>query len=319
MKTLLALLLVAACSPHLSLSDTAQDVTTVDDAASGGGTSGTGPRSASITAAAGDLLVAFASVSANSQAAPTMTDSNGGTYSLVGRAAWQTSNNMLCFVRDSLLPNAIPTTLTLNTDTNTAGEIVILAYTGISRAGSAAIKQFASQANQPANATPSVTFAAPVTVGDAVVASVASSDTATQEPNGWSERKDVHQATPTTALEVATKNKLTGATITYGAFESFGYAAMGLELDASAISPPVDAGVADAPLIADAVIDGSPTRRPSTRRPSTRPPTRPAQMPRPTPGRSASLTASSLRSMATGRHRRRSPRTRRARAARSCS
>lgn len=254
----LSIALLAACSAPTSLDTAIEEISSFDTSAAGGGTSGTGPRSASITAATGDLLVAFASVSANSQAAPTLTDNNGGTYTLVGRAAWQATNNMFCFVRNSLLPNASATTLTLNTDTNTAGEIVIVAYTGMTRVGANAIKQFAFEANQPADATPAVTFTLPVTTGDSVIGSVASSDTATQEPDGWTERKDVHQATPTTALEVATKSKLTGSTITYGAFESFGYAVMGVELNTSSGSPPIDAGEVDAPIVADAsAIDAS--------------------------------------------------------------
>ena len=149
------------------------------------------------------------------------------------------------------------TTLTLNTDTNTAGELVILAYSGMSRTGSSAVRQFAFHANQPANATPSITFAASVLSGNPTVTAVASSDTATQEPVGWTEKKDVSQSSPTTALEVAAKNNnFTGTTITYGAYESYNYAVMGVELDTSSNNPPVDAGV-DAVVVDASSVDAS--------------------------------------------------------------
>jgi hypothetical protein len=266
MKTLLTtLLLLAACSPRLSLSDTEEAVTTYYTSSSGGGTSGSGDRTASISVASGDLIVAFASVSGNTQVSPTMTDNDGGTYALVGQALWDGSaNNMLCFVRNSLSP-AGKVTLTLGTDTNTAGEIVIIAYSGMTRTGAAAIKQITSLANQATSTTPSASFANPVTSGDQLLAAVASGDKYTDEPGGWNEHENVSQSTPTTALEVTSgETGFTGTTVTYGSSETSGYAMMVVELDASMSGPPADAGVVadaprvvDAPFVVDAVIDGA--------------------------------------------------------------
>lgn len=261
MKSLLLVLLFSACSPpQLSLSNAEEAVTAYYTSSSGGSTSGSGNRTASIAAATGDLLVAFASVSGNTQASPTMTDNKGGTYALVGQALWGGSaDNMLCFVRNGLTTSAGNTTLTLDAGANTAGEIVILAYSGMARTGAAAVKQLTADANQATSTTPSIAFASPVTSGNQLLAAVASSDKYTDEPAGWNERENVYQSTPTTALEVTSgASGFTGTTVTYGSPETSGYAAMVLELDASASGPPADAGViADAPRIIDAVADGS--------------------------------------------------------------
>lgn len=268
MKASLLVLLLSACSPpsSLSLSGTEEAITTYYTSSSGGGTSGSGNRTASIAAATGDLLVAFASVSGNTQTSPTMTDNKGGTYALVGQALWDGSaNNMLCFVRNSLTTSAGNTTLTLDTNTNTAGELVIVAYSGMTRTGASAVKQITATANQATSTTPSVAYANPVTSGDQLLAAVASSDKYTDEPADWNERENVYQSTPTTALEVTSgASGFTGTTVTYGSPETSGYAAMAVELDASVSGPPVDAGVAvdaphivDAPRMIDAVIDGS--------------------------------------------------------------
>lgn len=254
----LLILAAASCSAP-DTSEITSDVVTLATSAAGGGTTGTGARSASITTGAGDLLVACASVSANGQAAPTMTDSAGGTYALLGRAAWQTTNNMVCYAREALLPGT-SATLTLNTDTNTAGEIVILSFAGMSRTGAAAVRQFTSKANQPAGSLGSVTFASSALTTNTTVVAIASGDISgvgTAPPSGWTERKDVHQSTPTTALEVATRaSGFIGTTITFGGTQDTEYAVMGLELDTSAASPPVDAGV-DAPHV-DAAPDAPP-------------------------------------------------------------
>lgn len=256
MKALLTtLLLLSACSPHLSLSDTEEAVTTYYTSSSGGSTSGSGNRTASIAAATGDLIVAFASVSGNTQTSPTMADNKGGTYALVGQALWDGSaNNMLCFVRNSLTTSAGNTTLTLSTDTNTAGEIVIVAYSGMTRTGTSAVKQVTADANQATSTTPSIAFANPVTSGNQLLAAVASSDKYTDEPDDWNERENVYQSTPTTALEVTSgASGFTGTAVTYGSPETSGYAAMVVELDASVSGPPADAGViVDAPRMIDA-------------------------------------------------------------------
>lgn len=253
------LVLMAACSAP-DLSSETSDVVAYSTSAAGGGTTGTGSRSATITPTAGSLLVAFASMSANSQAAPTMSDTAGGSWALIGRGAWG-ANDAFCYVRNALTP-AGAETVTLTTDTNTAGEIELLAYTGMTRTGAAAVRQLALSPNGTAGGIPAVTFPAPVLTTNPTIAAVASGDTATQQPVGWTERRDAAQTSPTTALEVATRaSGFSGTTITWGATEDTVNAAFGLELDTSSSGPPADAGVDARPLDArpiDAAADATP-------------------------------------------------------------
>ena len=260
MKKLLILIALAACSHFPDTSEISSNAT-YTSIGYGGGTSGTGDRSATFSPAANTLLVAFASVSGNTQTAPTMTDNQGGTYTLVGQAYWSGgSNNMFAFVRDSLVATKISTKLTLDTDTNTAGEIEILAFTGMTKTGAAAVRQIYGAGNQTPMTEPTVFFTSNVNSSDPTITAVASADVSglgSVPATGWSERKDTYQSSPTTGLETATKDSgFSGSTITYAATTDTSYAVMGIELDTSTGSPPpVDAGVDSA--IADASHDAS--------------------------------------------------------------
>ena len=218
----------------------------------------------SITPAVNTLLVAFASVSANTQTAPTMTDNQGGTYTLVGQAYWLSSaDNMFAFVRNTLVTTSTATVITLDTNTNTAAEIEVVAFAGMTRTGAAAVKQFTSHGNNTAVTVPVLTFSSNVTTTDATIVAVASGDNNAAPPSGWNERKDASQSSPVTCLETATRNSgFTGTTITYGGTQDTSYAEMALELDNSVSSPPVDAGVDS--MVADAsVVDAAPDATPA--------------------------------------------------------
>jgi hypothetical protein len=233
-KFVLLASLALACTQPAATSDYEQLATTASSAA-GGSTSGTGDRTVSITPQVQQLLVVFASVSGNTQAAPTMTDNKGGTYTLVAQASWNGgADNSFAYVRDTLATARVAHTIKLDTDTNTAGELAVIAVTDMSRTGAAAVKQVATAADQSASTTPAITFANATLSANPVVGAIASGDQTTTPPTGWSEKRDASQLTPTTALEVATKD--TGhasASVTWGATQSTGYAAIALELDTS--------------------------------------------------------------------------------------
>jgi len=131
-------------------------VTTYRTIAAGGGTSGTGNRTAAITGAVGDLLVVFASLSANTGASVTVTDNQGGVYEQIGSAAlWGTSaNSLVAFVRATLVSSAVSHTVTVNSGSNTAGQISIVACSSSNRAGISAIRSYGSQSNGAASSTP---------------------------------------------------------------------------------------------------------------------------------------------------------------------
>jgi hypothetical protein len=216
----------------------------------GGGTSSTGDRAVTFTPAVGDHITVWCSVSGNTQAAPTMSDNNGGAYSLVMRAAWNASaDNMLCFVRTAAMPNTTSTTITLDTDTNTAGELVWIAYSGMTRFGASSIRSSGSQANQASGGTPTPVLNQSALTANPTIAAVASGDTTTTPNASWTERQDVSQSTPTTAIEVCTRDSgFTGTSIAFGATQSTVFASMAVELDSSL---PVAAGDLTATQAAD--------------------------------------------------------------------
>jgi hypothetical protein len=218
----------------------------VSSSAAGGGTSGSGDRGVSITPAAGTLLVACASLSGNAEAAPPLTDDQGGSYALARRAPWGGgANNLLCYVREQLIASAVATRLTLDTTANTAGELAVIAYAGVQRTGATAIRQVASAEDRGASTAPSVTLPAAAAATNPTLFAVASGDTTTSPPAGWTERHDASQSSPMTALEIATRDGgFTGAALASPAAQSTGYAAIAIELDAEPIAeaPPPDGG-----------------------------------------------------------------------------
>lgn len=205
--------------------------------AAGGGTSGTSNRTATITPAVGDLFVVFCNASGNTNSAPTCSDNNGGTYSLVGTAAKNSSADMMsCFVRDSLLPNTTSTVVTVATGSNTAAEIVIVAVSGMAKSSSGAVRQSGKQANQAASTTPAPALPASALTVNVTLGAVGNTTTpATMtSPSGWTERQDVGQSTPSTGLEVVSRDSgFTGTTVTWGSTSGSAYASFVVELDGS--------------------------------------------------------------------------------------
>ena len=229
----------------------------------GGGSGGTGNRSVTVTTAvSGSLLVAFVSESANLNTTQTMSDDHAdglGAWTRIGTALWGSSlNNSAVFVRNSLLGSTDTSfVVTCESGSNTAGEIVVVEITGMSLAGSSAIRSSGSQADQASGTTPAPALNQSALTGNVTLAAVMSGDTTTSEASGWTERQDVSQANPTTALEVCTRDSgFTGTTITFGATCATTFAAWAIELDGS--SPQAVTGA----TIASGVALNAPTVAP---------------------------------------------------------
>lgn len=205
--------------------------------AAGGGTSGTTNRTVTITPAVGDLLICFAALSGNTGWSPTMTDDNPSSagWALVGVCRWSASANLMaCWVRKALMANTTSTIITAVTGSNTAGELVVVAYSGMTRVGINAIRQWGGQENQAASGTPTPALPFACITGNPTLWAVASGDTTTSPNASWTERQDVSQATPTTALEVATRDSgFTGTSVAAAATQSTVFASMLVELDSS--------------------------------------------------------------------------------------
>ena len=178
----------------------------------GGGTSSTGNRTSTISAVAGDLLFVIVKWSANSATNPTCTDDQSGTYSLVLTALDNASANIMAiFVRNQTVASTATITLApvVGSGTNTAGEIVTLAYSNSLLFGSAAVRASGKQENQTTG-VPTPALGSACWTGNPtfqVAGSSAASGTLTAVPNAsWTERQDAQQSTPSTALEVATRD-----------------------------------------------------------------------------------------------------------------
>jgi hypothetical protein len=206
----------------------------------GGGTSGTGNRSVTVTTAvSGSLLVAFVSLSANTGTTPTMSDDHAdglGTWTRIGTALWGSSlNNSAVFVRDALLGSTDTSfVVTCASGSNSAGEIAVVEITGMSRAGSSAIRSSGSQADQASGTTPAPVLNQSALTENVTLASVMSGDTTTIAPADWIARVEAGQSNPTTMVEVCTRDSgFTGTTITFGATQGTTFASWAIELDGS--------------------------------------------------------------------------------------
>lgn len=205
--------------------------------AAGGDTAGTTDRFVTITPAVGDLLVVFCSVRANVNTTPTASDNQGGTYTLVQAAEFGTNQHTLsAFVADQLVASAVSTTITVATGSNTSGNVVAVAVSGMSKTGSAAILQSGKDENNAAGATPAVTFGSAVNTSNVTLGAVGNTNNpATMTPpTSWTERQDIGQPTSNVGLEVVTRDSgFTGTTITWGSTSTVVSAAIAIELDGS--------------------------------------------------------------------------------------
>jgi hypothetical protein len=207
----------------------------------GGGTSGTGNRTVTITPAVGDLFVVFCNVSVNTNGTPTCSDGNGGTYSLLKSVGYNSSANTASFfVRNTLLINTTSTVITVETGSNTSGSVVVYALSGSSRTGQDAIVQTASQSNQAAGTTPAPTFFAAAQTSNMTLGGInnLSNPAALTPPTSWTEDQDVGQATPAEGLETVSRaSGFTGTTITWGGTSPTAFASLICEINASATPP----------------------------------------------------------------------------------
>lgn len=204
--------------------------------AAGGSTSGTGNRTGTIVPVIGDLLIVYCFVSTNTNDTPTCSDNNGsGSYFRVDVASVviATVNHRLSiFIRNALMVNTTSTVVTVATGSNTSGAVHVHAISGMVRVGANAVRGKGIQVNEAAGtAAPTLDQAA--LTENLIIVAQGSADTTTTPPTDWTERQDTNFATPTIALETATRNSgFTGTTITFGAASSTTFCSHALELDA---------------------------------------------------------------------------------------
>lgn len=207
----------------------------------GGSSTGTADRTATITPAVGDLLIVYCYVAANTNDTPTCSDNNGGgTYDRIDVANCVTGGinyRLSVFIRTSLMVNTTSTVVTVATGSNTSGNVVVEAVSGMTRAGASAVRSKGLQNNQAAGTAAPVLNQTSLTENMTIVAQ-GSADTTTTPPTNWTERAEANQVSDTSALEVATRDSgFVGTTITFGAASSTTFCSHALELDSSAVIP----------------------------------------------------------------------------------
>jgi hypothetical protein len=204
-----------------------------------------GNKTQTQTPTVGDLLVIVCGATASNEgnAAPSFSDNNAdglGTYTKVADGIDDASGSVprgAIFIRDALITSATSTIFTYVTAAaNTGSGFTIFRVTGMSFAGTAALKQ-ASVNNGAATTTPTVTLGAAVLTANAVVGFVLnnSNPAALTAPASWTEAQDEGFASPTTGIQTCYRNSgETSTTVTWGSTSATIWKAAVVELDTSA-------------------------------------------------------------------------------------
>lgn len=196
-----------------------------------------GGKSVTATPAVNNLIVVIGGSSFDTIGNMSVTDNQGGTYTLVGSATKRTSGDAVgIWVRTSLVAAAVSTIYTLSTGgANDGSGLVVLAISGMTKTGATAARQFAKQDNQAA-ATPAPTFAASCLSSSVIIGAVynATNPATMTPPASYTELHDVGYLTSTNGLEVASRNNgETGNVITWGSASASAFCSMAVELDTS--------------------------------------------------------------------------------------
>jgi hypothetical protein len=203
-------------------------------------TGNTPNSSGAFTPALDDLLVAFVIATGTVTDAPTLTSSvSGFTFTTVNRAEWGGNvNRIWAFVADALVSSATSQTVSIApVDAATGTIIFVFRVSGMSKVGSAAIKQSDFVSEGAAGSTPSFGIVNPVSTNPVLLCLGNSTNPAGMTPpTNYTEPAggDLGFASPTCGGEVVFRNSgQTTGLISWGNTSS-AFGIVGLELDASA-------------------------------------------------------------------------------------
>ena len=188
---------------------------------------------------AGDLLVVF--VAASGTVDPgSVTDSQSTTYTKITSVVKNASaDTIYMFVANSLAPSTVTgftVTFSCPGDAATGVVVQVMAVTGMSKSGTAAIVQATTSPNQAAGTTPTITFMHAPHYTNVLTAAVANgaNPPALTGPTGWSRLGDLGYNTPTSGEDnFDTDGGLTAQTYTWGGSSATAYGIIAAELDTS--------------------------------------------------------------------------------------
>ena len=204
--------------------------------------------SSSFTPAAGELIVFFA-MGTGTTAVATASDSQGLSFQKVATVAWGGSAHRLyAWIAQILAANtAMTVTVDFVGDATTGVCLAAYGVSGMTRTGTAAVRQAASQANQTAGGTPQPTFSVSTLSTNPILGAIANSSNPSgiTEPAGFTEQAgtpatgtgtngDTGYNTPSAGLEtifVSSGQAIT--TLTWGSTSATVFCSLAIELDAS--------------------------------------------------------------------------------------
>jgi len=204
--------------------------------------------SGSFTPGNGELLVCAVVATATAAAAPTLTDSLSGSWTLVATAPWNgTTNSIYLFVRTTLIGTGAAMTVTFDCTGDAATGVVIevAGVSGMTNTGATAVLQSAVNKNGAAT-TPATTFTSAAQTGNPTLVFLgsAANPPGVTVPTGWTQQDSTGYGSPTTGSQYVSRDSgFTGTTITWGSTSSGLWGALAVELDASGSGTTVTPGV----------------------------------------------------------------------------
>lgn len=195
--------------------------------------------SGSFTPAANDLLIAFVTVSGNTDANGYITDSQNLGWDLITTALFASSANKIYAFVAKKLAAATSMTVTYNISSGTATGCVIQVarVSGITMTGIAAIRQSTTVANQASGSAPAPAFSSNCLTGNPTLTVVGDSTNppGLTAPTSWTSQSNTGYATPTTGAQYASRNSgFTSTTITWGSSAGSAFGAIAIEVNVDA-------------------------------------------------------------------------------------
>lgn len=212
-----------------------------------------GNKTVVATPAVNDLIVVVHGMSGwASGDTSSITDNNSdglGNYTLVAGTppmaeGGGTAGALWISVRDWPVGSATSTTFTCNNVGDTGGGLTVFRFSGMSRYGSSAVKQYKGESAAIEN-PPTLTFSSTTDTNNPIILAVFGEDNPAgiTPPTGFTEAIDTGWATPTSGVEVCWDDSGNAATLfswTGGALTD--HCDVGIELDTSAAPTATGAG-----------------------------------------------------------------------------
>jgi hypothetical protein len=208
-----------------------------------------GNKTVVATPAANDLIVVVHGISTwASGDNSVITDNNsggGGTYFRLGDATTPlstgggTTGALWISIRNNLIGSGTSTTFTATNTGDTGGGLTVLRFSGMTRVGIEAIKQYIGESSATEN-PPTITFRETTLTGNPVVLACLGEDSplALTPPTGFTEADDTGWSTPTTGIEVCWDDAGNTATLfSWSGGASTDHNEVGVELDTTAVAP----------------------------------------------------------------------------------